>query len=128
MEQRLFHPEMHLSADETRERILQTAMHIFSEKGFARATTRIIASQAGVNEITLLRHFGSKYRLLIEAVDALYTTPHISEALHGSAPYGESIAHLAQVIVETLDRRRDSLRLNCCRNCRTAWCTSPRRW
>jgi AcrR family transcriptional regulator len=51
-----------------RDRILQAALTVFSEVGFRGATTRRIAQEAGVNEITLFRHFGSKDRLLHEAI------------------------------------------------------------
>lgn len=51
-----------------RDKILQAALAVFSEVGFRGATTRRIAQEAGVNEITLFRHFGSKDRLLHEAI------------------------------------------------------------
>lgn len=53
---------------EVRQRILHAAVQTFSEVGFRGATTRRIARMAGVNEITLFRHFGSKERLLQEAI------------------------------------------------------------
>jgi AcrR family transcriptional regulator len=53
---------------ELRDKILRAAADVFSEVGFRGATTRRIAQEAGVNEITLFRHFGSKDRLLQEAI------------------------------------------------------------
>lgn len=53
---------------ELRDRILETAVEVYAETGFRGATTRRIAERAGVNEITLFRHFGSKSRLLQEAI------------------------------------------------------------
>lgn len=53
---------------EIREKILKAAAAAFAEVGFRGATTRRIAQMAGVNEITLFRHFGSKERLLHEAI------------------------------------------------------------
>lgn len=53
---------------ELREKILKAAADVFSEVGFRGATTRRIAQEAGVNEITLFRHFGSKASLLHEAI------------------------------------------------------------
>lgn len=52
----------------TEDRILDAAARIFEEVGFREATTRRIADEAGVNEVTLFRHFRSKERLLIAAV------------------------------------------------------------
>jgi AcrR family transcriptional regulator len=53
---------------ELRDRILHAAATLYAETGYRGATTRRIAERAGVNEITLFRHFGSKTRLLHEAV------------------------------------------------------------
>ncbi|HEX2203207.1 MAG TPA: helix-turn-helix domain-containing protein [Longimicrobium sp.] len=53
-----------------RERLLQAALRVFQEGGTRGATTRRIAAEAGVNEITLFRHFGSKAALLQEALQA----------------------------------------------------------
>lgn len=55
---------------EHREKILRAAAKVYSEVGFRGATTRRIAQEAGVNEITLFRQFGSKAVLLHEAIHA----------------------------------------------------------
>ena len=52
----------------TDDKILSAAARIFEEVGFRATTTRAIAAEAGVNEVTLFRHFGSKERLLLAAV------------------------------------------------------------
>ena len=51
----------------SRERILEAAARVYAKHGFKGATTRLIAIEAGVNEVTLFRTFGSKSALL-EAV------------------------------------------------------------
>src|SRR3954464_14761356 len=51
----------------SRERILEAAGRVYAKHGFRGATTRLIATEAGVNEVTLFRTFGSKSALL-EAV------------------------------------------------------------
>jgi AcrR family transcriptional regulator len=51
----------------SRERILDAASRVYAKHGFRGATTRLIAIEAGVNEVTLFRTFGSKSALL-EAV------------------------------------------------------------
>ena len=53
-----------------RDKILAAAVQVYAETGFRGATTRRIAAEAGVNEITLFRHFGSKLALLSEAIGA----------------------------------------------------------
>ena len=50
-----------------RDRIIDAAKKIYAQHGFRGATTRLIAIEAGVNEVTLFRTFGSK-AALFEAV------------------------------------------------------------
>ena len=51
---------------DSRERILEAAARIYAQYGFRGATTRLIAQEAGVNEVTLFRLFGSKAQLFDE--------------------------------------------------------------
>jgi len=51
-----------------RSRIIEAAGKVYSEVGYRGATTRRIAAEAGCNELTLFRHFGSKATLIHEAV------------------------------------------------------------
>jgi len=46
-----------------RDRILDAAKRVYEQHGFRGATTRLIAIEAGVNEVTLFRTFGSKAAL-----------------------------------------------------------------
>jgi AcrR family transcriptional regulator len=55
---------------DVRDKILEAAARVYAEAGFRGATTRRIASEAGVNEITIFRQFGSKSALLGQAVGA----------------------------------------------------------
>ena len=52
----------------SREKLLEAAARVYAECGFRGATTRRIAEEAGVNEVTIFRHFGSKAALIDEAV------------------------------------------------------------
>jgi len=54
----------------SRERILEAAARVYSKHGFRGATTRLIAAEAGVNEVTLFRTFGSKGALLEAVLEA----------------------------------------------------------
>jgi AcrR family transcriptional regulator len=53
---------------DVREALLRAAIKVFAETGTRGATTRRIAQEAAVNEVTLFRHFKSKDELLREAV------------------------------------------------------------
>lgn len=58
-----------------RDQLLDAAARLYAEAGYRGATTRRIAMQAGVNEITLFRHFGSKDALMREAIMRAGATP-----------------------------------------------------
>ena len=53
-------------SEEIRHRILDAAERVYAQYGFRGATTRLIATEADVNEVTLFRTFGSKAQLLQE--------------------------------------------------------------
>ena len=53
-------------SEEIRHRILDAATRVYAQYGFRGATTRLIATEADVNEVTLFRTFGSKAQLLQE--------------------------------------------------------------
>ena len=65
-----------------KKRILDAAVVLYSRHGFRGTTTRRIAQEAGVNEVTLFRTFGSKESLIAEALRhrsdtaQLVTLPH----------------------------------------------------
>jgi AcrR family transcriptional regulator len=52
----------------TRQRLLEGASRVFARDGIAGSTTREIAREAGVNEITLFRHFQTKERLIAAVI------------------------------------------------------------
>ena len=56
-------PCLESAAMDTRERILQATARVYAQHGFRGATTRLIAIEAGVNEVSLFRTFGSKAAL-----------------------------------------------------------------
>jgi AcrR family transcriptional regulator len=54
---------------QTRNRLLQSAVHTFDRKGYSAASVREIAEMAGVAKPALYYHFGSKEGLLIAILD-----------------------------------------------------------
>lgn len=56
------------SSDETREKLLDAAKHVFVEHGFYDATVRQICQRAGVNLALVNYHFGDKLQLYIEVL------------------------------------------------------------
>jgi AcrR family transcriptional regulator len=82
-------PPVRLSSQERRSAILETAIQLFSERGFRGVTTRELAQALGVSEPILYQHFPSKkdlYDAIIEtAMDSGYY-----EALNGLKAVAET--------------------------------------
>ena len=51
-----------------RQLLLSAAARVFARDGLAGATTRAISREAGVNEVTLFRTFGTKEHLITAVV------------------------------------------------------------
>jgi len=58
-----------MTGDARREQILQTAVELFSQRGFKGTTTKEIAKAAGVSEAMVFRHFASKDDLYAAILD-----------------------------------------------------------
>lgn len=69
------------SPADTRQRLLDAAAHVFAQHGLAGSTTRAIAEAAGVNEVTLFRHFQTKDRLLAAVVGQAFDPETTADTL-----------------------------------------------
>jgi AcrR family transcriptional regulator len=54
-------------ANPTEDRVLRTFLRLVAQRGIEATTTRLLAEEAGVNEVTIFRRFGDKARLAAEA-------------------------------------------------------------
>jgi len=102
-------------SEDTRQRILRAATQLIAEVGYAQATTRLIAEAAGVNEVTLFRHFGSKKALLMACVEAqnAASMAAIFEA-EPSGVYSENILRMAQRQIDDMRANVELLRMLLC--------------
>jgi AcrR family transcriptional regulator len=66
---------------ETHKKILNSAIELISEKGYMKATTREIAHRAGVTELTMFRHFGSKENLFKEILETDSLLPKLKKLI-----------------------------------------------
>jgi AcrR family transcriptional regulator len=105
-----------IPADDTRQRILQAAAEIMAERGYARATTRLIAEAAGVNEVTLFRHFGSKRNLLSEVISQHSALPGLKNMIESqlTGDYRQDLIRLGTVFFKAITERKEALRLMLC--------------
>lgn len=97
----------------THDRLIEAAIEVMSAKGIAGATTREIASVAGVSEVTLFRHFQNKEQLL-EAVSQRITALQI-EALTNQDEWTfdlrRDLHHFAQLFDQTLEQHEALVRM-----------------
>lgn len=59
-------------AQETKEKILQGALDVFSQKGFSRSTLSDIANRIGMTRGAVYWHFKDKRELLVELIEAMH--------------------------------------------------------
>jgi AcrR family transcriptional regulator len=92
----------------TGQRILDAALTLVAEKGYRGATTREIAQKAGVTELTLFRHFGSKEKLFENCLERNSFLPDLKEMLPDleSLPYDEKLAAIGRRFLLSLRERK----------------------
>ncbi len=57
-------------AHNTRQRIIESAISLFADLGYEKATTKELAARAGVSEGLIYRYFAGKRELLFAALGA----------------------------------------------------------
>jgi AcrR family transcriptional regulator len=98
---------------DTRGKILEASLSLFSKKGFLGATTKEIAKKAGVADPTLFRHFSSKERLLVDMI----ATHSFLPALKGLLPelkglaYSDALQQIAGRFLDRLSERRNLIKI-----------------
>lgn len=68
--------------NDTSEKIMKVALNLFSEQGYYPTTTKQIAEEAGVNELTIFRHFGSKSNLFQVTTEHYVIDSHVDYILN----------------------------------------------
>jgi len=120
------------SPSENRQRIIDAAVEIVAKVGYARATTKVIAEAAGVNEVTLFRHFGNKKNLFSAAIE-LYGGPALTPIIEAqlTGDYRQDLTTVGNIFIEILLERWEMLRLLLCESAhipevRTVLARNPR--
>ncbi|EOR27859.1 transcriptional regulator, TetR family protein [Clostridium sartagoforme AAU1] len=68
--------------NDTSKKIMKVALKLFSEQGYYPTTTKQIAEEAGVNELTIFRHFGSKSNLFQVTTEHYVVDSHVDYILN----------------------------------------------
>ena len=97
-----------IPTDQTREKLLTATLELISEKGYTGATTREIASRAGVSELTLFRKFGKKENLFEEMLKNFTFLPRLKDLVEevNEKPVEEGLNIIGERFLQTLRQRR----------------------
>ncbi|BAP45875.1 TetR family transcriptional regulator [Pseudomonas sp. StFLB209] len=76
---------------DTRARLIETGLRLFGERGFEGASTRDIASEAGLNAPALKYYFDNKEGLYHACIEDIITK--IREQLAGAVQHAEAVLH-----------------------------------
>ncbi|MCS7279457.1 MAG: TetR/AcrR family transcriptional regulator [Thermodesulfobacteriaceae bacterium] len=103
-------------SQDTRKKILETALKLFSQKGYLGATTKEIASLAGIAEITLFRYFSSKEILFEEVINNFSFYPKLKEILNEikDKPYKEALVIIALEFLNLLESKKELIKIMQC--------------
>jgi AcrR family transcriptional regulator len=104
-----------LDKRDAQSRILASAAERFASFGYNGVSTRDIASGAGVNEVTIYRHYPRKRDLYVAVLDAELQQVKLSgDLLAGIAEAGDArtaVARTFDLIAATMTERPELLRL-----------------
>ena len=97
----------------TEEKILRAATQVFARHGVSGATTRAIARQARVNEVTLFRHFKNKNELLRRVIlqsSRRFEQVFSAAPLKTASDLRRTVENYASVYVEKLSENEEFVR------------------
>ena len=99
--------------DETRQKLLEATLELISEKGYMGATTREIASLAGVSELTLFRKFGKKEHLFEEMLKSFTFLPRMRDLIEeiSDMPVDDGLTIIGTRFLQTLRERRQLVQI-----------------
>ncbi|HXX81597.1 MAG TPA: TetR/AcrR family transcriptional regulator [Thermodesulfovibrionales bacterium] len=97
----------------TKHKILEAGLKSFSREGYLGATTREIAREANVAEVTLFRHFRSKEMLFEEVISSYSFLPALRDLLAeiDEMRYEDALTLIARRFLETLTLRKDLIQI-----------------
>ena len=101
----------HPPISDTRRRIISAAAAAFARHGLQGATTRQIAREANVNEVTVFRHFQTKEKLIAAVLQHTFGEAGDSGEA-ASAPLGEAAGDLRSGVMGWAQRYDELLQGN----------------
>lgn len=99
--------------EQTQHKLLEASLKLISEKGYIGATTREIALKAGVTELTLFRHFGTKEKLFEEVLNRYTFLPTFREMLPelDAMPCEDALKLIGTKFLMTMKKRKSMIKI-----------------
>lgn len=93
-----------ISKLDTRKKILDCALTLFSKNGYKSTTIKEIALLANVNEITIFRHFQTKERLLDEIFNSYSDVSVVYDLLFGhlSGDLDVDLRYICNALIDSI--------------------------
>lgn len=93
----------------TKDRILRAALKLFSQKGYLATTTKDIAREANIAEVTLFRYFPTKEKLFKEVLESQSFIPTLRDLLEKieKTDYKIALKTVALYYLKLLKQKRD---------------------
>nr|WP_106779468.1 TetR/AcrR family transcriptional regulator [Lysinibacillus timonensis] len=92
----------------TSEKIVAAFIELFRDYGYKGTTTRAIADKAGVNEVTIFRHFGNKKGIMDAALQSLSYSPHLVKLIREQITW--NLEHDLWVMAESYHNYMDKIK------------------
>jgi len=100
-----------LSRETRRAQIIDIALTLFAEKGFAAATTREIAEAAGISETLIFQHFKTKDGLIRAALAALFHAHPVSGELKALLGRTDDAGFFREIALHAIRHNREDPRI-----------------
>jgi AcrR family transcriptional regulator len=98
----------------TRQRLVSAALELFAQQGITETTTKQIAEQAEVNEVTLFRQFGNKQGLILAVLEEAEIFDQLTASLAAQVDLtrspAQTVTKYAQSYLGLLDAVPEMLR------------------
>jgi len=98
---------------DSKDKLMLAAIDLMADRGYKGVSTKEIAAAAGVSEMTLFRHFGSKQNLLEQAVDRYYYTAEMTKIFEEKVVWElrTDLLLISRMYQESMDRNRKMIRI-----------------
>ncbi|MGD0885461.1 MAG: TetR/AcrR family transcriptional regulator [Thermodesulfovibrionales bacterium] len=92
---------------------MEAGLRVFSKKGYLGATTKEIASEAEIAEVTLFRQFSSKEKLFEEVIHSYMFLPTLKGLLPElrGMDYPDALSEIARRFLARLSERRELIQI-----------------